>query len=50
MRGWFRAVQESFAPGSPILCDGAPADRVGILLSGSARLTCMDAEGRTSIL
>lgn len=50
MRVCFRAVQESFAPGSPILCDGAPADRVGILLSGSARLTCMDAEGRTSIL
>lgn len=50
MRLCFGAVQESFAPGDRMLGDAAPASRVGILLSGSARLDCMDDEGRNSIL
>lgn len=50
MRACFLAQEQLFAAGSCILDGDAPAERVGILLFGTARLSCTDEEGRSSIL
>lgn len=50
MRVCFQARRELFPAGARILAYSRALERVGILLAGSAHLTCTDDEGHSSIL